>query len=79
MSLGRSRSGSSSAARPSRRRLDAGAHPFHTGDKVQHAHFGEGTVIEVAQRGGDWDVTVAFKGRGIKTLAASFAKLEKAP
>jgi DNA helicase-2/ATP-dependent DNA helicase PcrA len=48
-----------------------------TGDSVRHPSFGEGTVIQVAQRGKDWDVTVAFKGRGIKTLALSFAKLEK--
>ena len=33
----------------------------------------------VQQRGEDWDVTVAFKGLGIKTLAASFADLQKAP
>jgi hypothetical protein len=31
----------------------------------------------VQQRGDDWDVVVAFRGRGIKTLAASFAHLEK--
>ena len=51
--------------------------PFSTGDKVAHASFGEGTVIQVEQHGSDWDVTVAFEGRGIKTLAASFAHLEK--
>jgi DNA helicase-2/ATP-dependent DNA helicase PcrA len=51
--------------------------PVKTGDKVQHATFGVGVVVEVQQRGSDWDVTVAFKGRGIKKLAASFAKLEK--
>jgi len=51
--------------------------PVHTGDTVRHPTFGEGTVIEVKPRGGDWDVTVAFKRRGIKTLAASYANLEK--
>jgi DNA helicase-2/ATP-dependent DNA helicase PcrA len=63
-----------------RRRRDssaAGTAPFETGEAVRHPSFGEGTVIQVAQRGKDWDVTVAFKGRGIKTLALSFAKLEK--
>ena len=60
------------------RRGAAGSTPFETGDAVRHPSFGEGTVIQVAQRGNDWDVTVAFKGRGIKTLALSFAKLEKA-
>jgi DNA helicase-2/ATP-dependent DNA helicase PcrA len=53
--------------------------PFSTGEKVKHTSFGEGTVIQVQQRGEDWDVTVAFKGLGIKTLAASFANLQKAP
>ena len=51
--------------------------PFKDGDRVQHKSFGEGLVVQVKQRGDDWDVTVAFKGRGIKTLAASFARLEK--
>jgi len=51
--------------------------PFKEGDRVHHKSFGEGTVVQVKQRGDDWDVTVAFKGRGIKTLAASFAHLEK--
>jgi DNA helicase-2/ATP-dependent DNA helicase PcrA len=51
--------------------------PFKAGDAVRHSSFGDGTVIQVQQRGDDWDVVVAFKGRGIKTLAASFAHLEK--
>ena len=53
------------------------AAPFKPGDKVRHASFGDGTVVQVQQRGDDWDVVVAFRGRGIKTLAASFARLEK--
>jgi len=65
------------AGRRRPRRDAAGSTPFETGDAVRHPSFGEGTVIEVAQRGNDWDVTVAFKGRGIKTLALSFAKLER--
>jgi DNA helicase-2/ATP-dependent DNA helicase PcrA len=55
----------------------AGSGPFQVGDKVSHRAFGEGTVIGIEARGSDWDVTIAFKGRGIKTLAASFANLEK--
>ncbi|MBN1582043.1 MAG: UvrD-helicase domain-containing protein [Anaerolineae bacterium] len=51
--------------------------PFRVGDQVRHRAFGEGTVIAVEARGSDWDVTIAFKGRGIKTLAASFANLEE--
>jgi DNA helicase-2/ATP-dependent DNA helicase PcrA len=71
LSLGRSQPGTS------RRSSAASTAPFSTGEKVRHASFGEGTVIEVRQRGEDWDVTVAFKGLGIKTLAASFANLQK--
>jgi DNA helicase-2/ATP-dependent DNA helicase PcrA len=61
----------------SRRRGTGEPGPFKSGEKVRHTFFGEGMVIEVKQRGGDWDVTVAFRGRGIKTLAAGFANLEK--
>jgi DNA helicase-2/ATP-dependent DNA helicase PcrA len=60
-----------------RRRDAAAMAPYRAGDKVAHASFGQGTVIQVEQRSGDWDVTVAFEGQGIKTLAASFAHLEK--
>ncbi len=50
---------------------------FVTGEKVRHAKFGEGTVIESKVTGNDEEVTVAFPGVGIKRLAQSFAKLEK--
>lgn len=48
---------------------------FMDGDKVQHATFGEGVVVE---RRGDL-VTIAFKDRvyGIKKFAANIAPLEK--
>ena len=49
---------------------------FRTGQKVRHARFGEGTVIESKLTGNDEEVTVAFPGIGIKRLAASFANLE---
>jgi DNA helicase-2/ATP-dependent DNA helicase PcrA len=84
MSLGRSRHAApprdkgSLHRRESPTRQDAVRQPFATGDKVRHPAFGQGTVIQLNRRGDDWDVTVAFKGRGIKTLALSFAKLEKA-
>ena len=45
---------------------------FKTGDKVSHANFGEGTVVESRLSGGDEEVTVAFKGRGIKRLLAGY-------
>ena len=49
---------------------------FRTGQRVHHAKFGDGTVIESKVAGGDEEVTVAFPGAGIKRLAASVANLE---
>lgn len=50
---------------------------FRTGQKVRHAKFGEGIVIESKVTGNDEEVTVAFKSEGLKKLAASFANLEE--
>ncbi len=52
---------------------------FQTGQRVRHARFGEGTVIESKSTGKDEEVTVAFPGEGIKRLVASFANLEVLP
>jgi DNA helicase-2/ATP-dependent DNA helicase PcrA len=60
-------------ARPAR----AAALQFRTGQKVRHAKFGEGIVIESKATGTDEEVAVAFSGLGIKRLVASMAKLEK--
>ncbi|MCB8988937.1 MAG: ATP-binding domain-containing protein, partial [Ardenticatenaceae bacterium] len=49
---------------------------YSTGQRVRHAKFGEGIVIESKVMGNDEEVSVAFKEAGIKRLAASFAKLE---
>ncbi len=49
---------------------------FKTGDRVVHPRFGEGTVISVEQRGGDQEVTVAFRDQPIKRLLASLANLQ---
>jgi DNA helicase II / ATP-dependent DNA helicase PcrA len=49
---------------------------YKTGQRVRHAKFGEGTVIESKLTGQDEEVSVAFPGLGVKRLAASFAKLE---
>lgn len=48
---------------------------YPTGIKVYHPKFGEGIVIESKHMGDDEEVTVSFKGAGIKRLAASFANL----
>jgi DNA helicase-2/ATP-dependent DNA helicase PcrA len=53
--------------------------PFAVGDKVRHATFGEGIVMDCKSSGDDFELTVAFReGGGIKRLLLSFAKLEKA-
>jgi DNA helicase-2/ATP-dependent DNA helicase PcrA len=49
---------------------------YHSGQRVRHARFGEGMVIESKMTGNDEEVTVAFADEGIKRLAASFANLE---
>jgi hypothetical protein len=43
---------------------------------VRHAHFGEGIVVTSRLTRHDEEVTVAFAGSGVKTLAASLANLE---
>ena len=53
--------------------------PFRPGDHVGHAKFGQGVVVaclETPTRD-DFEVTVAFKGQGVKRLLATFAGLEK--
>ncbi|MCE5258951.1 MAG: UvrD-helicase domain-containing protein [Chloroflexi bacterium] len=50
---------------------------FHAGDKVDHAIFGQGTVISSRIVGDDEEVSVVFEQNGLKRLMASFAKLER--
>jgi DNA helicase II / ATP-dependent DNA helicase PcrA len=51
---------------------------FFAGQKVHHATFGEGIVVSSKLVETDEEVTVAFPGKGVKRLLASFANLEKA-
>jgi DNA helicase-2/ATP-dependent DNA helicase PcrA len=62
------------APRPSGPRAVA----FFAGQRVRHALFGEGVVISSRLIDDDEEVTVAFPGKGVKRLLASFAKLERA-
>src|SRR5688572_2906872 len=58
----------------------ASTQSFSAGERVRHAKFGEGIVINAATtaNGADQEVTVAFKGEGgVKKLLLSFAPLEK--
>mgnify|MGYP002631064217 CR=1 FL=1 len=52
--------------------------PFKTGDHVSHKIFGEGVVIAclTTSLGNDFEVTVAFKGKGVKRLLASIGHME---
>jgi DNA helicase II / ATP-dependent DNA helicase PcrA len=69
---------SDTPAEPQRPAPAADAGPsFRSGQKVRHARFGEGIVVECRVTGDDEEVTVAFKSEGIKKLAASFANLER--
>ncbi|MCH8061509.1 MAG: UvrD-helicase domain-containing protein [Chloroflexi bacterium] len=74
------------AMEPTRRRVTRGrpreAEPvvahFVAGDKVKHATFGEGIVVDCKPIRDDFEVTVAFTdGAGIKRLMLGFAPLEK--
>jgi DNA helicase-2/ATP-dependent DNA helicase PcrA len=50
---------------------------FHTGDRVKHPKFGEGTVVDSKTVDGDELVTVEFAGQVKKKLLQTFANLEK--
>jgi len=50
---------------------------FAAGDRVRHVLFGEGVVVNTLLTNDDEEVTVAFDGRGVKKLLASYARLEK--
>lgn len=59
------------AERPNR------AAQFKPGDRVDHGLFGTGIVLKSEVTADDEEVTVAFQGKGTKTLLAGFAKLRK--
>ena len=51
---------------------------FSTGDRVEHATFGEGVVVSCVRSGSDYEITVAFKdGAGVKRLLQGYAPLTK--
>ena len=72
----------SGSARPTPTRRTAapptngGQPPFHAGDRVRHATFGDGIVVSCTASAGDHEVAVAFKGGGVKRLLQSMANLE---
>ncbi|HET7676815.1 MAG TPA: UvrD-helicase domain-containing protein [Candidatus Limnocylindrales bacterium] len=54
-----------------------GQRRYRDGDRVRHRAFGEGRVVTSKLTRDDEEVTVAFPGRGVKTLLASIAELER--
>ena len=49
---------------------------FSVGRKVKHDKFGVGTIVSMAESGGDKKLTIAFNNQGVKVLMLSLAKLE---
>ncbi|MEJ1267514.1 3'-5' exonuclease [Pantoea ananatis] len=49
---------------------------FALGQRVRHAKFGEGTIVNLEGSGEHSRLQVAFQGQGIKWLVAAYAKLE---
>ncbi len=54
-----------------------GTMDYAVGDSVRHVKFGEGVVKNITKGARDYEVTVDFKGFGIKKMFAGFAKLKK--
>ncbi len=74
------------ATRPKRKRaletagaaVAAPALSVVVGDRVRHAHWGDGVVQEVVGDGERAEAWVAFDGQGVKRLLLAWAPLEKA-
>ncbi len=49
---------------------------YKLGQRVKHAKFGEGTIVNLEGSGDHSRLQIAFKGEGIKWLVASYARLE---
>ena len=49
---------------------------IRSGVKVRHRKFGEGTVIQTKNSGGELIADIAFQGVGIKSLVVRLAPIE---
>ena len=58
-------------------RLTKGGCQFKAGDKVHHKVWGEGLVVSVNDSHKDVELRIAFPDKGIKTVIAHMAPLEK--
>ena len=54
-----------------------GIERFSAGDRVEHAMFGDGTIISSRDMGGDVLYEVSFDNGQTKKLMATFAKLKR--
>lgn len=50
---------------------------YKEGDRVRHRKFGDGEVITLQEKSGDYEVTVEFDSGNTRRMMASFAKLKK--
>jgi DNA helicase-2/ATP-dependent DNA helicase PcrA len=50
---------------------------FKPGDRVLHAKFGQGQVVNIKNLSDDQDVTIKFQDGVVRTLSANFARLQK--
>ncbi len=50
---------------------------LNKGDRVKHKKFGEGLVLAVEPKNGDYQLEISFDNVGTRTLMSSFAKLTK--
>ncbi len=50
---------------------------YKKGDRVKHKKFGEGLILSVLPKNGDYQLEISFDNVGTRTIMASFAKLTK--
>lgn len=47
------------------------------GDRVMHSTFGKGEIINITKNGDDYQITIRFSGKKIRTLSWQYASLTK--
>ncbi len=58
------------------KRVEIGSQIFQVGQKINHAHFGYGTIVALNGINQEIKAIIEFRNIGIKTIALSIAKLE---
>jgi DNA helicase-2/ATP-dependent DNA helicase PcrA len=57
--------------------MEKGKIDYAVGDRVKHIKFGEGKVLDIKDKGKDFEVTVEFDAAGVRKMYAAFARLVK--